>query len=77
MAKEPILNNVRFAVIGGGVYLVTDGFKYAIGGTVTDEQIASAVSAYLEENPPSSGLTEEEVSALIQSAIGNTMGGDY
>lgn len=48
-----------------------------ISGIVTDEQIASAVSAYLKENPVSSGLTEEEVNTLIQSAIGNAMGGEY
>lgn len=35
------------------------------------------IETYLAENPVSGGMTAEEVNTLIQSAIGDAMGGDY
>lgn len=51
-------------------FTVTNGKDGSEGsGTVTDEQIASAVSAYLEENPVSGGLTEQQVNAIVEKYI--------
>lgn len=61
--------------------LESDNFKayleeLGISG-VTTEEITQAVENYIAEHPVSSGLSEEEVNTLIQSAIGDAMGGDY
>lgn len=38
-------------------------------GTITDEQIASAVQAYLTENPIEGGMTEEQINAVISDYL--------
>ena len=48
-----------------------------ISGGVSAEEIAQAVENYFIEHPVNSGLSEEEVNILIQSTIGDAMGGDY
>ena len=67
-----------------GVY-EDDGYWYVYhklfgdcNGNITDDQIADAVAAYLEENPiGSGGVTMTQVNNAINSAIGDAIGGSY
>lgn len=46
-------------------------------GNITDDQIAQAVTDYLEENPVSGGVTMAQVNSAIDTAIGDAIGGSY
>ncbi len=46
-------------------YLCANGFSG--GGTVTPEQIRSAVNAYLQENPVNTGATAEQVEQINEN----------
>lgn len=62
-----------------------DGYWYVYhkrfgdcNGNITDDQIADAVAAYLEENPiGGGGVTMTQVNNAINSAIGDAIGGSY
>lgn len=57
--------------------IVAEWYQQNAEKPVTKADVDGWIEEYLAENPVSGGLTEDDVNGLIQSAIGEAIGGDY